>query len=169
MLKTFGYDDGEGANHLNPTLALATEHDRLDIMRKLLETGADPNACGCLAVAIDHNLPDAAALLLDAGAAIKVGELEWVRFSNVCYKGWDALQQAVERAPTPPETILPMVRLLLRWGADPAAKVEDGWSALRIAAQKNQAPEVLNLLRKTVWRRAGGGGGGRRGGCRGER
>jgi ankyrin repeat protein len=123
-----------------PLLALAAFFGRLDVMRLLLEAGADPNARARNAMlvtplhsAVAHRQPDVvmqmAALLLERGADPNVRQ----------HGGWTPLHSAAKQGH------VGLVQLLLLKGADLRLAADDGSTALELAEKQGHLP-VVRLL-----------------------
>ncbi len=114
--------DGENA------LSLAVEGQRIDVVKYLLDQGANPNNSGTLRTAACLNLTNIAKLLLERGA--DPNRKSW---------GHAPLFEAVSN------NNLPLVRMLLQYGATPNVKNPSGASAIYLATV-NRAVEMMKDL-----------------------
>jgi len=129
-----------------PLLLFAIQAGKRDIVKRLLEQGADPNVCEptiqphissgaglrrtALMVAVERGQPDIVTLLLDHGARIDyVGEY-----------GWTALTWAITARK------LEMVRLLLERGADINICGDDGDTPIFWPAGMGDEIMLIELL-----------------------
>ncbi|CAK9115057.1 unnamed protein product [Durusdinium trenchii] len=126
--------NGTGADIDRPPMFLAAERGHLEVVRLLLEAGADLNAatqCGhtVLMFAAQNGHPDVVRVLLEAGADPKAATQDWAT----------ALMFAAQNGH--PD----VVRLLLEAGADPNAATRCGHTVLMFAAQNGHL-EVARVL-----------------------
>ena len=112
-------------------LMLASINGRLDVVRMLLDSGADPNLPGWtpLIYAAVNNHVEVARLLLSRGAQVNA----------TAENGMTALMMAAR------EGQLPMVLLLLEHGADVNYTSQSGSNALSVALEKGRQ-DVANAL-----------------------
>lgn len=126
-------------------LAVASLGAGLDIVRFLLEKGADPNAVGgpdnlrnVLSLAAGAGSPDKVAALLDAGADI--------RYERP--KRYDVLLDAMHgRRIAKDPGLVALISLLLDRGAKPGTVSEYRESALRVASNHGRFDAVAALLK----------------------
>ena len=154
-------EDGDTA------LRYANDNNQTQVVELLLKSGANPSVVGtdkwsCLLVSCCDNNYEIVPLLLKYGAdrhhtsslgktclmmASESGHLESMRImlnnaspaeiNQTMKGGWCALSLAYDH----PEA----VELLLTHGADPNVYLEDGWSTLMLACEKN-IPGTVNIL-----------------------
>jgi RNA polymerase sigma factor (sigma-70 family) len=125
-------------------LALASHFGHLDVMRLLLERGADPNrvathrlAVTPLHAALFGRQVDAARLLIECGANVTLarGGTGWKR------AGWTPLHYAAGMGYTG------LVGPLLERGADPSSVDEEGKTPLDVALESNHH-DIADVLRR---------------------
>ena len=149
-------------------LRYVNDHKNYEIMELLLKSGANPNVVGndgwsCLLLACCDNLHKSVELLLKYGAdpyhassrgktclmmASQNGHIEALNhmlevvpkeeINRQMEKGWSALSLAYDH----PEA----AELLLKKGADPNLPLEDGWTTLMLACQKECHPKTVDVL-----------------------
>jgi ankyrin repeat protein len=123
--------------------AVVSENAGLDMVRLLLERGADIHAVApedsqnVLALAVRQGTLEKVEVLLDAGA-------------DIHYRtetGYDVLINAVHsRTMAEGETLLPLIELLLERGASPLGESDWGESALSVSSRKGRFDVVERLL-----------------------
>lgn len=117
-------------------LHLAAYFGRIEVLEMLLEAGADPTIWGR---AFERNLPIQAACAGGHDAAVELLAEVTPELDVRVDEGWTALMEAAHNG------LVRGVAALLRCGADPALKREDGKTALDLA-RENGHDEVVALL-----------------------
>lgn len=117
-------------------LHLAAYFGRIEILEMLLEAGADPTIWGR---AFERNLPIQAACAGAHDAAVELLAEVTPELDARVDEGWTALMEAAHNG------LVRGVAALLRCGADPALKRDDGKTALDLA-RENGHQDVVALL-----------------------
>jgi len=125
------------ANHVVYACNVRDEPDRLDVLRLLLEHGADPNLRNWLGVSHLHLQAvrgdlETAAILLEHGADLQARDDEW----SSTPLGWAARNG--QRA---------MVEFLLSRGAEPMLPDDPEWATPLGWAEKKGHPDIAAVLR----------------------
>ena len=122
----------------------AAEQGNVEQVKKLIDQGVNSNArWGVIALtplifAVKSGSLEVVRYLLEHGA-----DVNSLAFHALAYKGWSALHEAAYK--NHPE----IVKLLLKYGADPYLKANKKFTALDLAKQRGYQ-EVYNILQKAL-------------------
>ena len=122
-----------------PLMYAVEYNEKLEIIRALVELGADVNAHGSegltplMYVANYHQNPELVQILVEHGADVNAQD----------NKGWTALMFASMYNENPE-----VAKMLLKYGAEVNAKTKNGWTPFMLASKENHNPEVIKVLLK---------------------
>jgi uncharacterized protein len=125
--------DVNGFDEIGGTpLCLATTKNNLEIVRLLLEAGANPNlADDCGRLPLDSGSSDITALLIEAGADVDTQNIDGRTDLMVTAGGWGRLQK---------------MKVLLEAGANINVRDKNGKTALMYAVKERSNEEKITLL-----------------------
>jgi len=144
VLLLLAFASSATAGELEDKLIKAAQEGHADVVRALLDKGADVNAkrrdgWTALMIAANNGHADVVHALLDKGADVNAKDNDGVTAlmaaagNNLNYNGsWNGH--------------VDVIRALLDKGADVNAKMSDGWTASMIAAQNGHA-DVVKILK----------------------